>query len=651
MSERTANCPNCGAAIVFRWSGAVQTSCPACGSVLVRHDLDLEKVGTVGDVPASMSRIQLGTEGRYKNTGFVVVGRIVYEYERGHWSEWHIRLSDGSSAWLSDAQTEYAVTRQAESPGELQPAASYKPGETVGVNGAWYTVGSITRALYSGVEGELPFEYWNKLRVEFIDLKGANDGFATIDYSETPPLLFVGEYVTYDDLRLTNLRDDTFSGGAQATNVKGLNCPQCGAPIELRTGTLAQTVACPSCAAILDARDPNLAVLQQHQQRTGRIEPAIPLGTTGTIAGESWQVIGFQVRGITVSGVEYRWREYLLWNAERGFRYLTEYDGHWNDVTVIKGAPKDASGGSELAFEYNNETFKHFQSAVATTWFALGEFPWQVRTGDHVATDDYVSPPRMLSREKTDDEITWSLSTYTVPERVAESFKLANPLQSPRGVFANQPNPRAGAARALRGAFGLLALGVLGVMGARFALARNEPVFTQTRQYSPTTGDTGAFVTRAFTLAGHRSNVELRIETDLSNASAYFNLALLSEDGGTGYDFGREVSNYAGVEDGESWHEGSARDKVTLPAVPSGRYYLRVAPERGPGEPDGPFTYTLTVKRDVPRAWPFLLALVLLAIPPVISFFREKGFEYARWRESDHPWSSESNDDDDSDDE
>ena len=40
-----------------------------------------------------MSRIQLGTEGRYKEAGFVVVGRIIYEYERGHWSEWHIRLS------------------------------------------------------------------------------------------------------------------------------------------------------------------------------------------------------------------------------------------------------------------------------------------------------------------------------------------------------------------------------------------------------------------------------------------------------------------------------------------------------------------------------------------------------------------------------
>ena len=629
----------------------MQTSCPACGSVLVRHDLDLEKVGTVGDVPASMSRIQLGTEGRYKDTGFVVVGRIVYEYERGHWSEWHIRLSDGSSAWLSDAQSEYAVTRLVESPGPLMPAASYKPGVGVVLQDERYIVGSITKALYSGVEGELPFEYWDKLRVEFIDLKGTDNKFATIDFSETPALLFAGEYVDYDDLRLTYLRDDTFGGGPRATNVKGLNCPQCGAPIELRTGELALSVACPSCAAILDARDPNLAVLQQHQQRTGRVEPVIPLGTTGTIAGEQWQAIGFQVRGITVSGVDYRWREYLLWNAERGFRYLTEYDGHWNDVTVVKGVPHELAGGDPPAVEYNNERFKHFQSAVATTSFALGEFPWQVKTGDHVATDDYVSPPRMLSREKTDDEITWSLSTYTPPERIAESFKLANPLPSPRGTFANQPNPRAGLARGLRGVFGMLALAVVALMAARFALARNEAVFTQTRHYSPTTGDTGAFVTRVFALEGRTSNVQVRIDTDLSNAWAYFNLALLAEEGGAGYDFGREVSNYAGVDDGESWHEGSPRDKVTIPAVPPGRYYLRVAPERDAAEGIGPFTYTLTVKRDVPRAWPFLLALVLLAIPLALAYFRELSFEYGRWRESDHPWSSESSDDDDDDDE
>ena len=521
------------------------------------------------------------------------------------------------------------------------------------LNGTGYTVGSITRALYSGVEGELPFEYWDKLRVEFIDLKGAHDHFATIDYSESPPLLFVGEYVGYDDLRLTNLRDDTFTGGARATNVKGLNCPQCGAPIELRTGELAQSVACPSCAAILDARDPNLAVLQAHQQRTGRVEPVIPLGTTGTIAGEQWQAIGFQVRGITVSGVDYLWREYLLWNAERGFRYLTEYDGHWNDVTVVKGAPQEVGGGTQPAVEYNGERFKHFQSAVATTSFALGEFPWQVRTGDHVSTDDYVSPPRMLSREKTDDEITWSLSTYTVPERVAEAFKLAGPL--PRRAECSRTNPiRAPVCgRGLRGAFGLLALACGRADGRAIRpSAKRAGVHTD-----PTVlADDGRHRrVRHACVHARRTYVERRAANRHRSVErmGVFNLALLRRGGRRGL---RAWSR--GVElRWRGWRRivarrVAARQGHDLPAVPPGRYYLRVAPEREPQRAAVRLPIRSSVKRDVPRVWPFLLAIVLLAIPPVLAYFRELGFEYARWRESDHPWSNESSDDDsDSDDE
>jgi len=44
MTSRVSNCPNCGAAAHFRWSGAVQTVCEYCRSILVRRDLDLERV-------------------------------------------------------------------------------------------------------------------------------------------------------------------------------------------------------------------------------------------------------------------------------------------------------------------------------------------------------------------------------------------------------------------------------------------------------------------------------------------------------------------------------------------------------------------------------------------------------------------------------
>src|SRR5258706_374717 len=100
MSQPAANCPNCGALVQFRWSGAVQTTCEYCRSILVRRDLNLEKVGEVGDLPREVSPIQIGTEGTFHNKAFQVVGRILYEYENGGWNEWHIVFSDGVSGWV-----------------------------------------------------------------------------------------------------------------------------------------------------------------------------------------------------------------------------------------------------------------------------------------------------------------------------------------------------------------------------------------------------------------------------------------------------------------------------------------------------------------------------------------------------------------------
>ncbi len=203
--SKIANCPNCGAPVRFRWSSAVQTVCEFCRSILVRRDLDLAKVGTVADLPADSSPIQIATEGVWHNRPFVVVGRILYQYEQGGWNEWHLVFSDGASGWLSDAQAEYAVSF-------LTPMAALPPqlnvvrGQQYRWNGAVYEVTCLTRARYRGVEGELPFEYWDKDEVLFVDLDTRDTRFATLDYSDPEPLLFLGEAVEFDDLHLKNLR-------------------------------------------------------------------------------------------------------------------------------------------------------------------------------------------------------------------------------------------------------------------------------------------------------------------------------------------------------------------------------------------------------------------------------------------------------------
>jgi hypothetical protein len=171
--------------------------------VLIRTDLDLKKVGQVADLPPNSSPIQIGTEGVYGKRSFVVTGRIIYEYDQGNWNEWHLMLNDGTSGWLSDAQLDYAVTFLEQ--GQKLPRQC-----TVGQEYTWenreYTVSTITKAHYSGVDGELPFQYWDKSDVVFVDLMSHSGAFATIDYSEDPPLLFLGEPVDFDGLDLKNLR-------------------------------------------------------------------------------------------------------------------------------------------------------------------------------------------------------------------------------------------------------------------------------------------------------------------------------------------------------------------------------------------------------------------------------------------------------------
>lgn len=206
MTQPAANCPSCGAKIVFRWSSSVQTVCEYCKSILVRTDVDLKKVGQVADLPPNPSPIQIGTEGVYNHHPFVAVGRIIYEYDQGTWNEWHLVLNNGS-AWLSDAQDNYVVTFAA--PGRKVP-----PAAEVGQQYIWddeaYSVSTITKAHYRGVEGELPFEYWDKEDVIFIDLMTERGKFATIDYSDETPALYLGGSVEFEELKFKNLR--TFEG-------------------------------------------------------------------------------------------------------------------------------------------------------------------------------------------------------------------------------------------------------------------------------------------------------------------------------------------------------------------------------------------------------------------------------------------------------
>ncbi len=425
--------------------------------------------------------------------------------------------------------------------------------------------------------------------------------------------------------------------------VKSLNCPGCGAAITLRSFTQAVTVVCDHCYSILDAQDPRLTILQKFTKAVGEDPPLIPLGTRGTVRGTAYEVIGFQRRTIHVEGLPYSWHEYVLFNPYKGFRYLTEYNGHWNDTSILRSLPTVNDNISPATVTYLGNTYKHFQTAQASTSFVLGEFPWQVRVGESSTVSDYIYPPRVISSERTGKEITWSMGEYISGRDIWKAFALAGDPPERIGVYENQPSPLSADTSAIW--FACAAFIALLVLMLMFfsSFSRNEQVIAGNYEFNTNARGEASFVTDGFELKGHTSDLELKTTSNVDNNWIYLNYALINQDTGQAYDFGREVSYYHGYDSDGSWSEGKQEDSVAIPSVPPGNYYLRVEPESDFGR--GTIRYWITATRDVPQMSFFGLAFLALLVPAALITWRSLNFEHLRWAESDYAPIASSDDD------
>ena len=214
---------------------------------------------------------------------------------------------------------------------------------------------------------------------------------------------------------------------------KVFDCPSCGAGVVVKAQGLSLSVVCGSCGSVIDPTNTNYQIISKFQLNS-RIKPLIPLHTRFKLKGDLWEPIGFMVR----SSGGYSWNEYLLYNPFKGFRWLTEYDGHWTFVTVIKERPRPVPPHN---CNYLGKVFRPNSSGDATVTYVLGEFYWRVKAGEVSHYSDYVAPPYMLSaeRDSKDTELTWSYGEYIEPSEITAATGI--PLSGRLGVGACQPFP------------------------------------------------------------------------------------------------------------------------------------------------------------------------------------------------------------------
>ena len=623
---KIAHCPSCGAAVGFRSAASIYAVCDYCRATLLRDGESLKNLGRMADLLDDPSLIQLGSEGRFRGLHFMVIGRIQLTYDGGFWNEWHVLFDDANTGWLSEAGGEYVVSRQVTVSEALPSFAALAPEMRVTIAGNGYTVTDLETARCIAGQGELPFKVQAGYAVDTADLRGQGR-CVTIDYSEAPPLVFVGYPARVDELEWSNLRGPPRA--APSIQALAFNCPRCGAALSVHSGAI-ESVACGSCGSIVGIDNEKVQLLARATQAM-RVVPWLPLGSQGTLHGIEWAAIGFLRRRTRSAGVNYSWSEYLLFNAQQGFAWLTEYQGHWNFVRTLPHPPVVARGQKE--FKRLRHRFRLFSSGPAEVTYVLGEFYWRVAVGESCLVEDYICPPVMLSREVTDQEVTWSEGLYLEPEALCAAFRTEASPPARIGVFANQPNPLVARHRTILQLYLVLAMAATLVQLLFFLLSPAQVELRQTLLLSPFAQET-TLTTQAFTLPAGARSLGVTHGTDIDNNWVDLTTTLVDRNAGVVQEGAQTVSYYHGVEAGEGWSEGSREDTLTFRTVPPGTYYLAIEYELGTDRQDAVNDRVEIVRNPV--SWSnYVLVVLSLLVFPLVSRWQRNRFEARRWSDSD----------------
>jgi hypothetical protein len=658
MYHQAYDCPNCGSAVPFPSAIGVFAVCAYCRSNVVRRDAQVELFGQQAQLPPDISPLQVGTQGRFDGHAFTLIGRIRMGYSAGSWNEWCADFGDGRWGWVAEAQGFYMVSAEFAAPASLladeapppKPAGSgpkfearllsyrleqgrriLSLGREFTLEGHVYRVRDTKQTEIVASEGSLPFAAVMGRSAISADLGGDGTRYANLEFSEDGVRMFLGRYCRFEELHFTDLRPlpgwTTDRLTKEAGGSDALNCPKCGAAVELRAAGLSMSAVCAGCGTILDTSHPTVALINSAKVRQ-HVAPLIPIGRRGRLRGTDHECIGFMVRK---DNWGHSWHEYLLFNPFAGFRWLVTYQGHWSFVNTRLSEPPASAG--DISVE--GRTYRRFSEGTAEVRYVIGEFYWQVRLREQTTVKDYVAPPFVLSCEGYSglSEVTWSEGEYLPAAEIQQAFALTEPLPQATGAYLNQPNPHTDRGRTLRWLLPVFAVLLL-VIGLYTAATRaRETVLDENHSVSLGSTNAATTVSEPFRIGGNRPQVvRFELESEVSNGWIEADINMVNTQTKEVLETAIGVEFWSGWDEGQ-WTEGSRRARRLLPAVPPGEYRLVLDFEGQPGVDPAPTR--VRVVRDVMVWSNLLMGLLALIAYPVYRWLREHAFERERWSASD----------------
>ena len=435
--EREFKCPSCGAANKVTNPGILMKVCDYCKTAIYWDEESALRVGRKSmDLPPS-ARFKVGASGKISGRSFTVLGRITYGHEKGFWHEWFIEVQGGKIMWLTEDEGELFL----ETPLELKfPVPSHEelqPGMQITLNDNLGIVEEIGKAECLGAEGQIPFQVQIGETYPYADGAGADGSFSfglEYDAQTGQPTAFIGKIL---ELKESKVRPEDKEGPVEQVG-EIIRCASCGKPYEGARVETTKMVVCDACGTALRLDEAKHRVVGKNVGK--RPVFSLDVGTPMTLEGTKYEVMGRLFYVEVEEGIEYGSFEYVLYNPQQGYLWLSQENGHFtisrpmHSRIAVPPIPV-----AKMSVRVGADTFKIYESGNMKLKWVDGALPWTAAVGESTRYTHMIKPPEYVDQEITGKEVELFRGRYVDQPEMLAAVPTTVKLPTTDGIYSCQP--------------------------------------------------------------------------------------------------------------------------------------------------------------------------------------------------------------------
>ncbi len=409
-----------------------------------------------------------------------------------------------------------------------------------------------------------------------------------------------------------------------------IRCRSCGKPYEGPRVETTGMVVCPACGAGLQLDEAEIRVVGKNKGKQPKF--TLNIGAPVTLENTRYEVMGRLYYVETEENVQYGSMEYVLYNPDSGYLWLSEENGHFTlSRTIHTRIPIPPIPVAKMQVRVGNESFKIYESGELTLQWVDGALPWVAAVGEKTQYTHLIKPPDYVDQEITGKEVEQFRGRYIGRDEMQAAVGESVELPPAKGVYSCQPYvPSAWLAGTWKIGAAFVALNILLLFYA-FSSDKNTPLMQENitaEQYSQ------EYMTKPFTVSRNGTILCLQGQAPVKNSWLAADFALVDAEDRVISEFGGEASFITARIRKALGPKGLHLSIPVSGWIKPAQYRLLVYGQggsdySGPSRKE-PLKIRLTADKTI--SWYFIIPLLLSALAMIIEPFSRMAFEARRWR-------------------